>query len=203
MIRKHFKKSMILLLFFLLVGGFGIKHAVSKGKPGTPAWIGMTVHGDITSGMEVYRCIWITDKTNGLVMGPMDIDLTPYFLGVKFNKMKDGGPSGADCFSERTYYSNALSVGKYRDGTAHARFDFYSYGTDEPLDLHYKLWMYGTFDGTWPPLNGFPTYVHFTEWQLLTSGKGGKLQKISCTGSGTFDTGVTIVVTRDDNNCSN
>ena len=103
MIRKHFKKIVVLSLFFLLVGGFGIKHAVSKGKPGTPVWISMTVTGDIT-GLEEGRCNRISDKTSGLVVGPMHFDLS-YFKNVMFKRTIDGEPDGGKCFSMGTYNS--------------------------------------------------------------------------------------------------
>lgn len=206
MIRKHFKKIVILSLFFLLVSGFGIKSAVGKGKKKIPADICMTVYGDITGGVldesegffieEACQRNGIMHNTTQLVVKPTDLDLT-YFKNVMIKKWIDGKPDGAFCFSKGIYYDIPLVVVKEDDGTAWARTHFYALTNDGTSEINYQLDMFGEFEGDWPPKPDKPTWVHLDEWELFTWGRG-KLRKISCTGSGPFLNGVTIKVTRTD-----
>jgi len=196
MMRKHFKKIVILSLFFLLVGGFGIKHAVSKGKkPSVKALICMTVDGDITAGLACHDQ-GIRHNTTQLIVRPMVSDLT-YFREKTFKTEGDG----AHCFKDgiRIDDNITLAVVKERDGTAWARVYFWAYVNDGTTELLYGLHMYGTFKGPWPPQNGIgnPTYVHLNTWEMVSEGKG-RLRRVSCTGSGTFYNEVTITVTRED-----
>jgi hypothetical protein len=191
MIRKHFKKIVILSLFFLLVSGFGIKHAVGK-RPAVPAMICMTVDGDIIAG-EACHNQGIRHNTTQLIVRPIDFDLS-YFQVIDFKQLGDG----AACFSEGTYGNGdtiTLAVVKEKDGTAWARVYFWAFVNDGTTELLYGLHMYGEFDGDWPPQDGGVTNVLLNSWEMVSEGKG-KLQKVSCTGSGDFDTGVTITVTR-------
>jgi hypothetical protein len=195
MMRKHFKKIVILSLFFLLVSGFGIKHAVSKGKPKVSAWICMTVDGDITAATACHNQ-GIMHNTTQLIVRPMVSDLN-YFMEKTFKTDGDG----ANCFRDgiRVDDNITLAVVKERDGSAWARVYFWAYVNDGITELLYGLHMYGTFDGPWPPQNGVgnPTFVHLNSWEMVSEGKG-KLRRVSCTGSGEFPTGVTITVTRED-----
>ncbi len=212
MMRKHFKKIVILSLFLLLVSGFGIKHAVGKGKKKIKAKICMTVTGDIIGGVlyesggffieAACQSQGIMHNTTQLVVKPTDLDLT-YF---QYETFKTPG-AGAVCFSEGIYYDIPLVVVEEDDGTAWARTHFYAFTNDGTSEMNYQLDMFGTFDddpdlpsegdGVWPPQRNGTTWVHLDSWELFTWGRG-KLRKISCTGSGTFFNGVTIKVTRTD-----
>ena len=203
MMRKHFKKIVILSLFFLLVSGFGIKHAVSKGKkPKIPTTICMEIHGDITAGElddsgnfirpVCYDQTIMHNQTQLLAM-PVDYDLT-YFQGIEFKKPGDG----AACFSKGRYYDKGLAVVKEHDGSASARVHFYAFVNDGATELHYILRMYGEFEGNWPPDNLGTTYIHLDSWEMESEGRG-KLRKASCTRYGAFTPEfTTITVTRVD-----
>lgn len=197
MMRKHFKKIVILSLFFLLVSGFGIKHAVSKKPPRVNALICMTVTGDITAAQACKKNV-IRNNTNQLIVRPIIFNLS-YFQKVRF---KDKF-YGEDCFWEGAYgHDDNLTlavVGEEDDGTAHARFYFWAYVNDGTTELLYALHMYGTFDGPWPPdpdINGGTTIILDT-WEMVSEGRG-KLRRVSCTGGGAFSPGTTITVTRTD-----
>ena len=193
MMRKHFKKIVILSLFFLLVGGFGINHAAGKRKA-VPAEICMTVDGDITAGLACHNQ-GIRHNTTQLIVRPMVSNLN-YFKEKTFKTDGDG----ANCFQDGIRFDDniTLAVVKERDGSAWARVYFWAYVNDGTTELLYGLHMYGTFTGPWPPQNGIynPTYVHLDSWEMVSEGKG-KLRKVSCTGSGEFTTEVTITVTRE------
>jgi len=194
MMRKHFKKIVILSLFFLLVSGFGIKHAVSKKPPKVNAEICMTVTGDITAGLACHTQ-GIRNNTTQLIVRPIVSDLT-YF----HNEIFKGSFPGYQCFKDGIKESDniTLAVVKESDGSAWARVYFWAYVNDEATELLYGLHMYGDFDGDWPPPDEGVTNVLLNSWEMVSEGKG-KLRKVSCTGSGEFSsTGVTIKVTRED-----
>ena len=118
MIRKHFKKIVILSLFFLLISGFGIKYAVSKKPPKVNAEICMTVDGDISAGLACHNQ-GIMHNTTQLIVRPIDFNLS-YFQGKTFKVDGDG----ENCFWAGTYGNGdtiTLAVVKERDSTAWAR----------------------------------------------------------------------------------
>jgi hypothetical protein len=208
--RKHFKKIVILSLFFLLASGFGYQDAVSQGKgkgKKTVTMISMIIDepfiqagrftgcGESKGTVEpVYTKQTVMHSTTTLLAKHIKIDLS-YFLSKTFKETK----LGEVCFEGGCYGDQYLGISKENDGTAHAGVHFWGFvHNEERTEILYCLRMYGIINGDWPPADGEFTEIDVFGWEMTSEGRG-KLKKDSCTfGEIAPPDSITILVGRKD-----
>ncbi len=162
---------------------------LAKPPSSSDATYRVTFSGDVSGGPgEVIRPV--KPNSSSVPINPMTLNIA-YFQTA----LADGG----NCFSAGTYTGPLQIKGDKNDASDHAQayFYFYATGADGVTEIKYWVGMSGTFsDATnFPPALGSQTTATMTTWEMAVGG-GKRDRKIACTGEGTFNTGVTILVER-------
>ena len=123
------------------------------------------------------------------------------FLEDHFNAPEFGQGVGTTCFGpgQITHYGTLDLRDEEVDGVIVplAWYWVRAMGKDGETEIQYYLTLTGGgFGPNWPADEiGETAEVTYTHWELKSSG-GGRANKVACSGSGDFETGVTITVTR-------
>ena len=157
-----------------------------KGGGGRPAPASFTVvnSGNVTGSGTAKG--GTKKNSSQIVANDMTLDLT-FFA----NEAVIAG--GSTCFGDGTF-TGAETINEANDGHDFATFYFEANGTDGTPGIKYVLNRPGDITGTWLPTKEDSGTFTAASWEMSARGKNNKL---ACTGSGTFTTATTSLVTRD------
>ncbi|MCH7879488.1 MAG: hypothetical protein IH914_09280 [candidate division Zixibacteria bacterium] len=165
-------------------------------KPGgsSEATFSVTISGDISGGPETRTQSPFKPSSTQVVISKPGIALDLAYFQTALT-------GGGTCFGSGEF-TGPLAIQTKKKNTpslAVSQFFFNATGSDVggTTEIKYVITMNGTFTdpNNWPPAVGTQNTAMMTKWEMKTEGAG-KDKKISCTGKGTFSSGVTILIER-------
>ncbi len=163
---------------------------LAKTAGASEATFRVTLFGDVTGGLETRTYKTQPSSTQVVLNDGIDVELAYLQTAIA---------GGGICFSAGSYRGPMIisAVSKKNPSLAQCTFWFQATGSDGVTEIRYVLTMNGTFTDpdNWPSAVGTQNTVILTDWETKTNGKG-QNRKVSCTGNGSFSSGVTVLVER-------
>ena len=148
----------------------------------------VTFTGDITGG-PAEQTSAVKPNSSGVAINPITLNLDYFQTALT---------GGGSCFSAGEFAGPLqLHIENATANPAQSHFYFWATGSDGVSETKYVLTMNGQFSdpNNWPPAVGTQNTIAMTDWDMAI-GASKKNRNIACIGTGTFSSGVTIVVER-------